>query len=138
MAQGKQSADDACTPIESRAKCKEALVPFEYDAGKIVRITFRSMSQQKEYEIPLYMGEKYRLVFNREGLPQNVSIKVYDKKQGSSNRKVLYSSDDASFDEKQLIWEPESTGKIFIHFDIPATSDVEKKGCILFLLGYKG
>ena len=127
---------DSCTPRETREKCKQSLDPFKYDAGKIVRIVFKEQAQQQEYEIPLYMGEKYRFVFQKEGLPQDVEINVYDKMIGAKNRSLLFSSKGKSFDEKEIIWEPEKSRRVYVHFDIPPTTDVVKKGCVIFLLGY--
>lgn len=127
---------DSCNATESRQKCKKALEPFKYDAGKVVRIDFKDREQQQEFEIPLYIGERYRFVFQKEGLPLDVEISVYDKQIGSKNRTQLFTTKGMSFDEKQIIWEPEKSRRVFVHFDIPATTETDRKGCVVLLLGY--
>lgn len=127
---------DFCTSTETKKRCKEALSPYGYDASKTTKITFKHKPQLKELEIPLYMGEEYRFVFNVEGLPQDVDINIYDKKYEAKNRKVLWSSkDQAGGDE--FIFDPEKSRKMYINYIIPPTDGEIKKGCVVMVLGYK-
>ena len=134
----KQAAEivDSCTSSETKKKCKQLLDPYSYDASKRSSITFKNKPQMKELEIPLYIGEKYRIIFSREGLPQDVEINVYDHKIDAKHRNLLFSSKDFPADQKEYVWEPEKSKKMYIDYTIPPTNDTIKKGCMIMVLGY--
>lgn len=133
-----QVPPDSCNSIEAKKNCKEALKPdFQYDATKVTKVTFTTKKDFKELEVPLYIGEKYRFVFNSEGNPQPVDIEVYDNKFESKKRKLLFSSRDFPPEQRQFIFEPERAKRIFIDYTIPPTTDSTKKGCVVFAIGYK-
>lgn len=127
---------DYCTSSETKKKCKAKLSPFKYDASKLSRITFKDKKQFKELEIPMYFGEKYRLIWNTEGCPQKIGINVYNRKFDSKKRQLLWSNRD-KMNETEFVWEPDKSRKMFIDYDIPTTTDTIKKGCVVFVLGYK-
>jgi hypothetical protein len=130
--------EDTCDSTEIKKKCKEALKPdFQYDASKATKFTFRNKKQFKELEVPLYIGEKYRFVFNTEGLPQPVDIEIYDKKYESKKRDLLFSSRNLPADTKEFSFEPEKSKTVYIDYIVPPTDDTLKKGCVVFALGYK-
>jgi hypothetical protein len=134
----KQAAEivDYCTSSETKKKCKLMLDPYSYDASKRSSITFKNKPQMKELEIPLFMGEKYRVIFSKEGLPQDVDINIYDHKFEAKHRKLLFSSKDFPTDQKEYTWEPEHSKKMYIDYKIPPTNDTIKKGCLIMVLGY--
>ena len=129
---------DACNSIEAKKKCKQALSPdYEYDASKSTKFTLRTKKQFKELEVPLYIGERYRFVFNTEGMPQPVDIEVYDKMYEAKNRTLLFSSREKAKGKTQYIFEPEKSKRVYIDYNVPPTNDTIKKGCVVFALGYK-
>lgn len=133
-----QDASDFCNSTEAKTKCKNGLKPgFQYDATKVTKITFSNKKDFKELEVPLYIGEKYRFVFNSEGNPQPVDVEVYDNKFESRKRKLLFSSRDFPPEQKEYIFEPVRAKRVFIDYTIPPTVDSTKKGCIVFAIGYK-
>ena len=133
-----QDSSDFCNSVEAKQKCKETLKPdFQYDATKITKVTFSTKKDFKELEVPLYIGEKYRFVFNSEGNPQSVDIEVYDNKFEARKRKLLFSSRDFPTTQRQFVFEPDRAKKIFIDYTIPPTTDSTKKGCVVFAIGYK-
>jgi hypothetical protein len=127
---------DSCTSSETKKKCKQLLDPYSYDASKRSSITFKNKSQMKELEIPLYIGEKYRIIFSKEGLPQDVEINVYDHKFESKHRNLLFTSKDFPPEQKEYTWEPKKSKKMYIDYAVPPTNDTIKKGCIVMVLGY--
>ena len=127
---------DYCKSTTTKKKCKKALSPYKYDASKLTRITLKNKPQMKELEIPLYFGEKYRFVFGTEGLPQPIDINIYNKKFEAKKRSLLWSSKQFPKSQKVFTWEPKSSKKLYITYDIPVTKDSLKKGCVVFLLGY--
>lgn len=133
-----QMPADFCNSNEAKQKCKDALKPgFQYDATKVTKLTFSTKKDFKELEVPLYIGEKYRFVFNSEGNPQPVDIEVYDNKFESKKRKLLFSSRDFPPEQKQYVFEPERAKRVFIDYTIPPTNDSTKKGCVVFAIGYR-
>ena len=84
----------ACDPKNLKDKAKSQLDPYEYDSGKITKLKHTGKEQVKEIEIPMFIGEKYRLAFNLVALKKNVEISIYNKDKESKNRKLLYSNND--------------------------------------------
>ena len=128
---------DYCTAAITKKKCKETLKPFQYDASKVSKLTFKYKPAVKEVEVPLYFGESYRFVFNREGLPQHVDVNVYNKPFDNKKRVLLWTTKGKPETQNEFVWEPEKSRKMYVNYSIPATNDTIKKGCIVFVLGYK-
>lgn len=134
-----EQAASTCDVVAIRAKSKEALKPdYQYDASKTTHVMFLTKKQFKELEIPLYIGEKYRFVFNTQSLPQNVDIEIYDKKYEAKDRHLLFSSKEATAVDKQFVFEPQKAmRKVYLDYHIQATETTEQKGCIVLTIGYK-
>ena len=135
-AQSSSEMMDYCTSNVTKKKAKEALAPYKYDGSKTTRIVFKYTEQRKEVEIPLYFGERYRMVFNREGTPQPVKISVYNKSYTQKNRELLWTSENEPDSETQFVYEPKRARKMYVNYEIPSTNDTLKKGCVVLLLGY--
>ena len=131
-------ADLSCDAKKLKGDIKGELKPdYKYDSSKITRVIFKDKSQIKEVEVPLFIGEKYRFVFNTNSLPKPVEINIYNKKAGSSKRKLLYSSSKEKDTDNIFVWEPDKSRKMYINYKIPAGSAADERGCVVFLLGYK-
>jgi len=124
-----------CNSTQARKAAKQALDPFQYDAGKTNTFTFKDKIQKREIEVPLFVGEKYRFAFNTSGLPQPIDIEIYDKKEDSKNRTLLFSNEGEEGD--MLTYEPLKSKKVFVNYTVPATNDTIKKGCVVMVVGYK-
>lgn len=128
---------DYCNSSESKKTAKSGLEEgFEYDALKVVKIKYNNERQRKQIEVPMYFGEKYCFIFNRESLPQDVKIKVYNKNFESRKKELLFSSDNYPEDQSQIVWIPEKSRKMYVVYEVPATNDTIKEGCIVMVLGY--
>jgi hypothetical protein len=132
-----QTIKDYCTSSASRKKSKVTLKPYQYDTGKTNKITFKAKEQKREIEVPLFIGERYRFVFNTEGLPQPIGIDIYSKKSTSKKRELLFSNKDIPAEQTEFIFEPEKSKTLFVTYSVPVTNDTIKKGCVLFILGYQ-
>jgi len=129
--------NEECDQTVLKAELKRELRPdYKYDSSKSSRFTFKVKQQVKEIEVPLFMGEKYRFLFNTSGLPQNVKVEIYTKSITNKKRKLLYNLE---YNEGQHIYsfEPQKSRKMYINYTIPESSEVELKGCMVFVLGYK-
>jgi len=133
-----QIADTPCDQKALKEKSKKLLEPYKYDVAKVTNIIFnKDKAIIKEIEVPLFIGEKYRLVFNAEALPKKVIINLFNRDKDSKKRKLLFSSKDESADKKEFYFDYSFANKIFIQYDIPAGDSTAKNGCMVFMLGYK-
>ena len=89
-----QGGDVLCNSKELKEKAKLALEPYKYDSSELTRILYKAKETVKEVEVPLFIGEKYRIVFELEALPKQVEVQIYNKDKDSKNRKLLFSSKD--------------------------------------------
>ncbi|MCA6364484.1 MAG: hypothetical protein IM638_15710 [Bacteroidetes bacterium] len=130
---------ETCNSAVLKQKAKEALNPFKYDSGKVTRVLYKPKTQVKEIEVPVFIGEKYRMVFNTEALSKSVVISVYNKDKETKNRKVLFTTKNAQPGKKIHVYEPEQAKfKFYVDYEIPATKDsVNTPECLIFMLGYR-
>lgn len=111
------------------------LDPYYYSSSKVSTITYDYRAQRREIEVPLFKGEKYKMVFNKKSLPKDVLIEVYDKDNSHDNRTPLYSSKDQEGDI--LSFEPTKSKKMYVNYVVPEAKGVKEKGCLVFVLGYQ-
>lgn len=123
--------------LKDAARAK--LEPYKYDSGKVTQLRYKNKAQMKEIEVPVFIGEKYRMVFNTEAVTRNVVISVYNKDKETKNRKVLWTSKNSPAGTTLHVFEPENAKfKFFVDYDLPAVADSSAASeCIVFMLGYK-
>jgi hypothetical protein len=132
-----QTADN-CDKKALTTSCKKKLEPFKYDSQKFSKINFTKKAQQLEVEVPVFIGEKYRLVFNTSGLPKGIKINVYTKDKESKKRESIFSNKDAKAGEDELVFDAPRARKMFVDYDVPTDSTNSKlTGCMIFMVGYK-
>jgi hypothetical protein len=133
-----QAADGpACDSKNLKDKAKKTLDPYKYDSAKLTKIAYKTKESVKEVEVPLFIGEKYRFVFNTETISKTVVINIYNKDKDSKNRKLLFSTQDAPTAEKEHVWEHTHAMKVFVDYSIPPADSTAAAGCVLFMLGYQ-
>ena len=123
--------------LKDAARAK--LDPFKYDSGKVTQLRYKNKAQVKEIEVPVFIGEKYRMVFNTQSLTRNVVISVYNKDKDTKGRKVLWTSKNSPAGTTLHVFEPENAKfKFFVDYDLPAVADsLPSTECVVFMLGYK-
>jgi hypothetical protein len=132
-----QSGDVLCNSKDLKDKAKKQLDPFQYDNFELTRIMYKNKETFKEIEIPLFIGEKYRLVFEMEALPKKVLVEIYNKERENKKRKLLFSSKDIADDKTEFVYEVSKARRIYINYIIPAGDETAKSGCALYMIGYK-
>ncbi len=132
-----QSGDVLCNSKDLKDKAKKQLDPFQYDNFELTRIMYKSKETFKEIEIPLFIGEKYRLVFEMEALPKKVLVEIYNKEKENKKRKLLFSSKDIPDDKTEFVYEVSKARRIYVNYIIPAGDETAKSGCALYMIGYK-
>lgn len=127
---------DTCDKKALTASCKKKMEPFKYDSQKFTKIMFTKKAQQLEVEVPVFIGEKYRLVFNTSALPKGIQVNVYTKDKESKKREAIFSSKGVS--DKEIVFDAPRVRKLFVDYDVPADSTNAKlSGCMVFMVGYK-
>lgn len=132
-----QGGDILCNAKELKEKAKELLEPYKYDSSELTRIMYKKKESVKEVEVPLFIGEKYRIAFELEALPKQVEVRIYNKDKESKNRKLLFSSKDAAADKKEFYFEVAKARHIYVDYIIPPTEEGSYSGCAVFMVGYK-
>lgn len=132
---------DNCDKKVITASLKKALEPFKYDSQKFTKINFTKKTQQLEVEVPVFIGEKYRLVFNTSGLPKPINISVYTKDKESKKREAIYTNKEVKNGQTEIVFDAPRVRKMFIDYDVPmdstATPSNKISGCVAFMVGYK-
>jgi len=128
-----------CDQKALKDAAREKLDPFKYDSGKVTQFRYKNKAQVKEIEVPVFIGEKYRMVFNAEAVTKDVIISVYNKDKDTKNRKVLWTSKNSAPGTKMHVYEPDNAKfKFYVDYDLPAVADsIVPQECIVFMLGYK-
>lgn len=131
-----QTGDVLCNSKELKEKAKLALEPYKYDSAELTRILYKAKETVKEVEVPLFIGEKYRMVFELEALPKQVEVQIYNKDKESKNRKLLFSSKDVG-DKKEFQFEISKVRHVYVDYIVPPTETGSYSGCAVFMVGYK-
>lgn len=123
---------------DTRTLKKEGITelnPFYYSAAKVNIINYDYKASRKEIEVPLFKGEKYKMVFNKKGLPQDVLIEIFDRDKTHEHRKPVFTTEGSNTDV--VSYSPEKSRKMYVRYTIPKADDVKESGCLVFLLGYQ-
>ncbi len=115
--------------------CKKKIDPFKYDSQKFTKINFTKKSQQLEVEVPVFIGEKYRLVFNTSSLSKPIKISVYTKDKETAKREAIFTAKEG---ENEIVFDVPRVRKMFIDYDVPMdTTNTNASGFVVFMIGYK-
>lgn len=126
-----------CNAKVLKEKAENLLNPFKYDSSELTRVLYKKKESVKEVEVPLFIGEKYKIVFVTEALPKAVEIQIYNKDKESKSRKLLFSYKDAGFDKKGIEFEVSKSRHVFVDYVIPPAEEGSFSGCVVFAVGYK-
>jgi hypothetical protein len=125
-----------CDVEEALKACKRELAPFSFQDRKTITFDYNDDAQMKEYDIQLYEGEEYRLIFNRAFAP-GVQFEVYNKSKDKKNRTLLYSSVEDSPSQTIVSFEPITIPHIYIDVVIPSGVSNRDQGCVTLMVGYE-
>lgn len=134
---GFQQTTPDCDQKTLKNKCKTLLGDYKYDSAKMTKIVMQKKAQKIEVEVPVFIGEKYRLVFNMAQAPKGVTINIYNKDKEAKKRDLLFSSKDAKGDAKEFVFDAPRVKKMFVDYDVaPDSLNTKGKGCAVFMVGY--
>ena len=124
-----------CKAKQAVKECRPSMAPFTYDSYALNDIVYDAKKPNTvEVEFTAFAGQKYKLVFCTSGLEQQVKLNIYDKNIKFKKRNKVYDSENGI--EGRWAFEPSKSGTFYIDYEIPAVA-VNKKGCVVMLIGYK-
>jgi hypothetical protein len=131
-------ANDTCDTKALKDAAKAALDPYKYDSGKVTRLYYKKKEQIKELEIPIFVGEKYKIVWNTEGISRPVKVSIFNKDKDAKSRKEMFSFV-ATPGEKIHSFMPDAAKfKFYVDYSIPSVADsLPPSECMVMMLGYK-
>ncbi|MCB9359663.1 MAG: hypothetical protein H6587_11520 [Flavobacteriales bacterium] len=129
---------EECDALALKTELKKELQPnYKYDSAKTTRFSYKTKEQRKEIEIPLFMGEKYRFLFNTSGLTQNIKIEIYNKPFDHKKRELLYKLEPKK-GQHIYTFEPEKSRKMYVTYTIPKVDEPTLvKDCLVLIIGYQ-
>lgn len=129
---------EECDALALKSDLKEELKPnYKYDSAKTTRFSYKTKEQRKEIEIPLFIGEKYRFLFNTSGLTQNIKIEIYNKPFDHKKRELLYKLEPKK-GKHIYTFEPEKSRKMYVIYTIPKVEEPTLvKDCLVLVIGYQ-
>ena len=127
--------DTNCEPKSLKKEGVAELNPFYYSASKVTEVSFGYKSTRREIEVPFFKWERYKMVFNKKGLPKDILVEVFDKDNTHSNRTAVFTSEGNT--AEILTYSPEKSKNMFIRYTIPKADGVTEAGCMVFVLGYQ-
>ncbi len=127
----------SCDKTSLSATCKKKLERYKYDRQKFTKIIHKNKAQQLEIEVPVFLGEKYRLVFNTAALSKSIDINVYTKDKDSKGREPIYSAKTFKSGTNEYVFDTPLINKLFIDYDVPSDSTNSNIAeCVVFMIGY--
>jgi len=126
-----------CNAKELKGKASSLLDPYKYDSSELTKIIYKNKESVNEIEVPLFIGEKYRFIFEMEALPKQVEVQIYNKRKDARNRKLLFSSKNVGTDKAEFQFEITRIRTVYVDYIIPPAETGAQTGCAVFMLGYK-
>ncbi len=129
---------EECDALALKTELKTALQPdYKYDSAKTTRFSYKTKEQTKEIEIPLFMGEKYRFMFNTSGLTRDIKIEIYNKPFDNKKRELLYKLEPKT-GKHIYTFEPDKSRKMYVSYTIPKVEEpILLKDCLVLVIGYQ-
>lgn len=109
----------------------------EYDNSRSTEIITSENTLIEEYQINLFKGVVYKLIFDVSKMPEGATIYLYDlgKKRGAGKYELVFSSATAekTKDDTYEVTMEFPQRKMMVQYEV--LNDT-KPGCISFVLGY--
>lgn len=120
-----------------RKRIYQLLGAAEFDNYRSTDIKTFDYTLKEEYQINLFKGVVYKLVFDVSKMPEGVIIRLHDlgKKRGAGKYEEVFNSETATktkYDTYEITLEF-PLRKMMVSYDIINNT---KPGCVSFVLGY--
>lgn len=116
---------------------KPLMSGYTFDALKPTNVKKGGVEGVKEIGMVLLKDMEYKFVFDMADAPEGTVIELYDLELGKEDRKQLWTSEGSSPDAEGIISVvPQGySRRVYINYITPDGNS--KRGCIMFMLGYK-
>ncbi len=108
-----------------------------YDNHRSTEIQTADNTLIEEYQINLYKGVVYKLIFDASALPEGTTISLYDlgKKRGAGRYEKVFSSETSKLTKNKTyeVTMEFPQRKMMVKYEV--LNDT-KPGCVSFVLGY--
>ena len=125
-----------CEKIKKK-RLYQLLGAAEYDNYRSTDIVTSENTLIEEYQINLFKGVVYKLVFDVTNMPEGVIIRLYDlgKKKGVGKYEEVFNSDttEKTKNDTYEITMEFPQRKMLVQYDVINNT---KPGCVSFILGY--
>lgn len=129
-------ANAQCVKLKNK-HIRTLLGAAEYDNSRSTEIITSENTLIEEYQINLFKGVVYKMVFDASNMPEGVTINLYDlgKKRGAGKYELVFSSATAekTKDDTYEVTMEFPQRKMQIQYEVEAESE---PGCVSFVLGY--
>lgn len=129
-------ADAQCVKLKNK-HIRTLLGAAEYDNSRSTEIITSENTLIEEYQINLFKGVVYKMVFDASKLPDGVTINLYDlgKKRGAGKYELVFSSatSEKTKDDTYEVTMEFPQRKMMIQYEVQAETE---PGCVAFVLGY--
>ena len=133
---GINSSSAQCEKLKNK-KIHQILGAAEYDNSRSTEIKTNDLVYKEAYQINLFKGVVYKLVFDVTKMPEDVVIKLHDigNKRGAGKYELVFSSENETRSEKGTyeVTMEFPLKKMQVSYEVPENT---KPGCISFILGY--
>lgn len=133
---GQGDAFSQCEKMKKR-RLYQLLGAAEYDNYRSTDIKNFKHTLKEEYQINLFKGVVYKLIFDVSKMPDGVIIRLYDlgKKKGAGKYEEVFSSESAEKLENNTyeITMEFPQRKMMVSYDVVNNT---RPGCVSFVLGY--
>lgn len=139
-----QETIDYCERESITDNTKKELKPYRYSGAKVKKLKIKEYNQIQETVIEMLYDTKYKIIFNRSGIPdgQKVDIIIYNKPYGKRKREIVWKNTDGQdvveFETESL---EEEYDKLYGEYEMPAydkevPEGVRISGCMVMTIGY--
>ena len=115
--------------------CMPSLAPYQYDSYAVKEITYTARTKKEVVEFSVYSDEKYKLVFGKTELPQELNITIYEMDGSKKGKKIVFFDESGIKDNFVCSFNPTKTGTYYIEYEIPPATAPKQKGCMVVLIG---
>jgi len=133
---GIKSSSAQCDKLKNK-KIYQILGAAEYDNARNTEIKTHDLFYKEEYQINLFKGVVYKLVFDVSKMPEGVIIKLHDigNKKGAGKYELVFNSENETKSAKNTyeITMEFPLKKMQVSYEVPENT---KPGCVSFILGY--
>ena len=133
---GIKSSFAQCEKLKNK-KIYQILGAAEYDNSRSTEIKTHDLFYKESYQINLFKGVVYKLVFDVSKMPEGVVIKLHDigNKRGAGKYELVFSSTETEKTEKNTyeVTMEFPLKKMLVTYEVPENTE---PGCVSFILGY--